>query len=140
MNSRKPSKPNLHSALKLSKLLAPIGLCRTLSSLAYRIPQSLIASTKMNWSLSNCFLSTKIPSHIYGYGEIRIWLMYLSRMYQWKGKSRGIWRIKWWRLWMSQSYFSLGFLSQNSLWKFSTFRGYKGIYSRGSEECEQSGF
>ena len=31
-----------------------------------------------------------------------------------------------WRLWMSQSCFSLGFLSQNSLWKLSTFRGYKG--------------
>ena len=26
---------------------------------------------------------------------------------------------------MSQSYFSLGFLSQNSLWKLSAFRGYK---------------
>ena len=37
------------------------------------------------------------------------------------------------RLLVNQSYFSLGFLSQNSLWKlskFSTFRGYKGIYSR----------
>ena len=31
-----------------------------------------------------------------------------------------------WRLWMSQSYFSLGFLSQYSLWKLSTFHGYKG--------------
>ena len=27
---------------------------------------------------------------------------------------------------MSQSYFSQGFLSQNSLWKLSTIRGYKG--------------
>ena len=36
--------------------------------------------------------------------------------------------------------FSLGFLSQNSLWKLSTFRGYKGIYSRVYEECERSGF
>ena len=27
---------------------------------------------------------------------------------------------------MSQSFFSLGFLSQNSLWKLSTIRGYKG--------------
>ena len=31
---------------------------------------------------------------------------------------------------MNQSYCSLGFLSQNSLWNLSTFRGYKGIYSR----------
>ena len=30
------------------------------------------------------------------------------------------------RLWMSQSCFSLGFLSKNSIWKLSTFRGYKG--------------
>ena len=41
------------------------------------------------------------------------------------------------RLWISQSYFSLGFLSQNSLSKLSTFRGYKGIYSRVYEECER---
>ena len=31
-----------------------------------------------------------------------------------------------WRLWMSQSCFSLEFLSQYSLWKLSTFCGYKG--------------
>ena len=43
-----------------------------------------------------------------------------------EGESRGIWRIKRWRLWMSQSFFSLGFFSQNSLWKLLTFRGYKG--------------
>ena len=30
------------------------------------------------------------------------------------------------RLWMNQSSFTLGFLSQNSLWKLSFFRGYKG--------------
>ena len=42
------------------------------------------------------------------------------------------------RLWMNQSYFSLGFLSQNSLWKLFTFRGYKGIYSRVCMECEES--
>ena len=37
---------------------------------------------------------------------------------------------------MSQSYFSLGCLSQNSLLKLSTFRGYKSIYSKVYEECE----
>ena len=46
-----------------------------------------------------------------------------------KGESRGIWRIKGWRLWMSQFCFSLRFLSQNYLWQLSTFYGYKGIYS-----------
>ena len=35
-------------------------------------------------------------------------------------------------------FFSLGFFSQNSLWKLSTFRGYNGIYSRMYEECEES--
>ena len=80
MNSRRPSKPNLPSAPKPSKLLAPTGLRRTLSSLTYQISQQPIASTKMNWSLSNCFPSTKMPPHRCGYGEIRIWLMYLSRI------------------------------------------------------------
>ena len=74
MNSKRPSKPNLPSAPKPSKLLASIGLRRIFSSLAYRISQSPIASTKMNWSFLNCFPSTKIPPHWYGYGEIRIWL------------------------------------------------------------------
>ena len=31
-----------------------------------------------------------------------------------------------WKLWMSQFCFSLGFLSQYSLWKLSIFRGYEG--------------
>ena len=31
-----------------------------------------------------------------------------------------------WRLWMNQSCFTLGFFSQNSLWKLSFFRGYEG--------------
>ena len=39
---------------------------------------------------------------------------------------------------MSQSCFSLGFLSQNSLSKLSTFRGYKGIYSKVYKKCEES--
>ena len=37
-----------------------------------------------------------------------------------------------------QSCFSLGFLSQNSLGKLFTFRGYKGIYSGVYEECKKS--
>ena len=40
---------------------------------------------------------------------------------------------------VSLSKFSL-FLSQNFLWKLSTFRGYKDIYSRVYEECEKSCF
>ena len=36
--------------------------------------------------------------------------------------------------------FSLGFFSQNSLWKLSTFRGYNGIYSSVCKECEKTIF
>ena len=57
-----------------------------------------------------------------------------------EGESRGIWRTKCLRLWMSQSWFSLRFLSQNYLKKLSTFHGYKGIYSSVHEECEKSIF
>ena len=45
-----------------------------------------------------------------------------------------------WRLWMNQSCFSLGFLSQNSLWKLSTFRGYKGLYIVGWEGMRKVSF
>ena len=40
------------------------------------LPDPAIAHciNQMNWSLLNCFQSTKIPLHWYGYGEIRIWL------------------------------------------------------------------
>ena len=38
---------------------------------------------------------------------------------------------------MNQSCFSLGFLTQNSFWKLSTFLGYKGL---GEKECEKSVF
>ena len=41
---------------------------------------------------------------------------------------------------MSQSCFSLEFLFQNSLWKLSTFHGYKSIYSGVCKECEKSVF
>ena len=44
---------------------------------------------------------------------------------------------------MNQSCFSLGFLSQNSLWKLSEYRGYKGIYIYiyyGEKEGEKSVF
>ena len=41
---------------------------------------------------------------------------------------------------MSPSCFSLRFFFQISLWKFSTFRVYKGIYSRVCEGCEKTFF
>ena len=45
-----------------------------------------------------------------------------------------------WRLGMSQSCFSLRFLSQNSLWKLFTFRRYKGLYIVGWERNAKSQF
>ena len=138
MNSRRPSKPNLPSAPKPSKLLAPTRLSLIVCSLASRIPQYAHCINQVNWLSPNCFPSTKIPPHWYRYGEIRIWQTqgYVNE----EGESREIWRIKYQRLWMSQSCFSLEFLSQNSLWKLSTFREYKGIYSSICEECEKSFF
>ena len=45
------------------------------------------------------------------------------------------------RLWVNQSCFSLGFLSQNSLWKALLQSWVKrGIYTGVGEECETSGF
>ena len=41
---------------------------------------------------------------------------------------------------MNQSCFTLGFLSQNSLWKPSSFVGIRGIYTRVRKECEMSSF
>ena len=41
---------------------------------------------------------------------------------------------------MNQSCFTLGFLSQNSLWKLSFFCGYKGYLYCVRKECETSGF
>ena len=45
-----------------------------------------------------------------------------------------------WRLWMNRSCFSLGFLSQKSFWKLSTFCGYKGLYIVGWETNVKSQF
>ena len=66
--------------------------------------------------------------------------MNLLRVCQWRGWELRNLRIKNIRLWMRQSCCSLGFLSQNSLWKYSTFHGYKGIYSRVREEYEKTFF
>ena len=44
------------------------------------------------------------------------------------------------RLWISQSCFSLGFLSQNSLGSSLYFVGIKGIYISVRMECEESVF
>ena len=96
--------------------------------------------------LSKLVISELLSKHQNTSSQIRVWwdkdlAKYTSQGYvNGEDESRGIWRNKWWRLWMSQSYFSLGFLSQNYLWKFSTFRRCKGIYSSVREKCEKSSF
>ena len=70
--------------------------------------------------------STKKLSHRYGYSKKRIWSRTSQGSNNGEGESRGIWKVSMCRLWMSQSFFSLGFLSQYSLWKLSIFCGYEG--------------
>ena len=74
MNSRRPSKPNLPSVPKPSKLLLQRGCAEPISSLAYRIP--LLDHSIYQYEIG-LFLTasqiTKQPSHIYGYGEKMFW-------------------------------------------------------------------
>ena len=130
VNSNRPSKPNLPNAPKPSKFLAPTRLCRTMSSLAFQIPQLTHCINQYELVLSwTAFQTPRTFSLLWiWWGKDLIYnpLMGMTM----KGESRGIWRLECIRLWMNQSCSSLGFLSQNSLWKLSTFCGYKGIYSR----------
>ena len=91
----------------------------------------------MNWSLLNYFPGTKIPSHRYGYSEIRIWLnvplkdMSMKRVrVEEFGESKG--KI------VDES---ILFFSRVSLSKFSLealyFLWYEGVYSRVYGECEK---
>ena len=122
MNNRKPSKPNLSSIPKPFKLLAPTRLRRTFVFFRYNpyhqpisIGPFLTASQAPNNLLTDMGMVRK------GFDQCTS-----QGCNNGEGESRGILRIKLWRLWMSQSCFSLRFLSQNSLWKLSTIRGYKG--------------
>ena len=130
MNSNRPFNPNLLDAPKPSKLLAPTRLRLTVSSLAYQIPQ--LANCINQYELVLSWIASQTPRTFL---LLWIWwgkdLVYDPLMgMTMEDESWGIWGIKCIRLWMNQSYFSLGFLSQNSLWKLSTFHEYKGIYSK----------
>ena len=74
MNSKRPSKPNLPSVPKPSKLLLQRGYAKHISSLAYLIP---LLDHSINQYEIGPFLiasqSTKQPSHRYGYGEKSFW-------------------------------------------------------------------
>ena len=74
MNSRRPSKPNLPSVLKPSKLLLQRGSVELISFLAYRIP--LLDHSIYQYEIGpflTASQSTKQPSHRYGYGEKMFW-------------------------------------------------------------------
>ena len=90
MNSRRLSKPNLPSALKPSKLLAPTRLRWTLSSLAYRIPQSPIASTKMNWSLP---VRLNLINHFVGFisGQFACNSAFRNPIFRWESCKSSVW-------------------------------------------------
>ena len=81
MNSRRPSKSNLPSVPKPSKLLLHRGYAEPISSLAYRI---LLLDHSINQYEIGPFLTasqnTKQPSHKYGYGEKKVLVIYLSRI------------------------------------------------------------
>ena len=69
MNSRRPSKSNLPSVPKPSKLLLQRVYAEPFSSLPYQILLQPIASTNINWSLLNCF-----PKHHKTFSQIWVWL------------------------------------------------------------------
>ena len=74
MNSRRPSKPNLPSVLKPSKLLLQRGSVEPISFLAYRIP--LLDHSIYQYEIGpflTASQSTKQPSHRYGYDEKMFW-------------------------------------------------------------------
>ena len=80
-----------------------------------------------NWFLPNCFLKTpNNPLRVmdmvrksFGKKPLKDLTMERKRVEEFEESLK-------WRLWINQSCFSLGFLSQNSLWKLPFFRGYKG--------------
>ena len=80
INSNRLSKPNLLDAPKPSKLLAPIGLHRTLSSLTYRILQLAHCINQINWLSFELLPKHQKPSQSYKCGKVRIWLKILSRV------------------------------------------------------------
>ena len=72
MNNRRPSKPNLLSVPKLSKLLLQWGFAELISFLAYWIP--LLDHSIYQYEIGpflTASQSTKQSSHRYEYGEKR---------------------------------------------------------------------
>ena len=91
MDSRRPSKPNLPSVPKPSKLLLQQDSVEPISSLAYRIPllDHIIYQYEIDLFLT-ASQSTKQPSHRYGYDEKMFWYCNSQRFNNGKEESRGI--------------------------------------------------
>ena len=91
MNSKRPSKPNLPSVPKPSKLLLQRGYAELISSLAYRIP---LLDHSINQYEIGPFLtasqSTKQPSYRYEYGEKKFWYCTSQGFDNGEEESRGI--------------------------------------------------
>ena len=141
MNSNRPSKPNLPDAPKPSKLLVPTRLRRTVSSPAFWILQLAYCINQyelvLSWTASQ---TSRTFSLLWiGWGKDFVYTPLMGMTME-RVRVKEFWRIKCIRLWMNQSCFSLRFLCQNSLLKLSTFRGYKGIYSRVWDEMWKVSF
>ena len=71
---------------------------------------------------------SKQLSHSDDDGENQVWYNASQGFDNGEEESRGIWGVSKVKIVDESILFSLGFLSQNSLWKLSLNRGYKGIY------------
>ena len=105
--------------------------------ISFLASQILLLDHSINQYEISSFLTTsqntKQLSHKNGYGEKRFWQWASQGFDNGEEESRGIWRVSWVKIVDELILFSLGFLSQNSLWKLSLNHGYKGIYIVGWE-------
>ena len=138
MNSRRPSKPNLPSVPKPSKLLAPTRLRRTF--VFFSLPDSAITHSinQYEWSLPNCF-----PKHQKAFSQIWVWwekdlaneplkavIMERVRVEEFE---ESLCKDCGWVNLVFLKGFSLKILSRSSLY----FVGIRDIYIRVRKECEE---
>ena len=124
-DSNRPSKPNLPSAPKPSKLLAPTRLRRTFFFSSFPDSATRPQHQPMNiGSFLTASQNTKQPSHSNGYGENKVLVKRpLKDLAMERKRVKEFEETLMLRLQMVQSCFALGFLSQNTLWKLSIICG-----------------
>ena len=141
INSNRPSKPNLPSVLKPSKLLVPMRLRRTY--LFSNLPDSAIAhSIRHPWHLPMLPKTPSTLNTLTGCGQcldrnlLSIGVTMGEEMRRdYKDFSKKLVALSNWVGVLQKPL--LGFFFLNS---HATFRGNEGIYSRVCEECEKSVF